>query len=729
MKKNIFYILTLLVGLCSFSSCHDDDDIAPDAQREFMTMFRVDNNTGRGENDPYRCQVVNRNAFHLYWYGVKDCAGYEIKMALQPNVSSGLASDWENPDYILLDTIVGPDKLDMMVEHLQYGTQYRFAIRTLSAKGEAYHSKWYGYGNGRQWAEWYGDQTEYRYAVPSVIEQTNIERNKFRVNLNRAYANSGDDATTDFKSHFEVDGNGNFVMQKLTVEPSPTNPDAAVPEQFRNYTLTEEDFARGYIDIEGLDENSVYNVNVVNENVPYNVDAVYNTLSVRTDGVVGEPILIKHIVDPADTIKGAKEYNACRIDTIINNFTKDNSLAEGQIFYLEGGKTYYLANNTGICKGFTLRTNPEDLAAGKGRAKVLLNGMSTINNAPVTMNFMFGRQPQLGDLGEIYVKSVIFEDIDFDCPLALFFDGKNNGTGNYFINMYSDGMQCTFQSLTIRNCSFQHMVRGFLRVQGPKRKRFQHILIENCEFYNNGFYDNKGSGYPWITADDRVTTTNIFMDCVFRNNTIYDSPRTSLFTNGTKNIAYTADVHYNITVENNTFVNFSTRTSGQYMFSFRYIPAGSSITVKKNLFILAKANGDKRPLNFAGMDIRNIVNSGELSFDICDNYSTSNNLTSGQIFSSGAFSAKKNSAGTWPTWNVSGASGLNVIADDITNEELMVAPNPKHITAKGDGSDCPGLMHYTDNLDGLYFRNSAKVLNSAIYTKGIGASKWRTTLK
>ena len=39
----------------------------------------MDDNTGKGSDDPYRCQIVNMNDAHLYWYGVDGCAGYEIK--------------------------------------------------------------------------------------------------------------------------------------------------------------------------------------------------------------------------------------------------------------------------------------------------------------------------------------------------------------------------------------------------------------------------------------------------------------------------------------------------------------------------------------------------------------------------------------------------------------------------------------------------------------------------
>ena len=465
MKNKLYYALLLLLPLTMFS-CNDDDKIVVDeenysSEREFMTMFRKDDNTGKGDSDPYRCQVVNINDIQLYWYGVKDCAGYELKYALQPNVSSGLASDWEDPNKILFDTIVGPDVTDLLIKDLQYSTDYRFAIRTLSKRGEEYHSKWYGYGNGRQWADWMGLGTEPRYEIPEVIVVNNITKSSLRVNFDRAYATSGDDGT--FTTNFEIDEDGNFVIHDLLIEASATNPNATVPDKWKKYTITPADFERGYIDIEGLQENSVYLVNVQNRNVPVHWDAIYNTCVIRMDGVPGEPILIEHYCDPNDTIPGATNFNASRLDTIISNYNSDASLAEGTIFELEGGKTYYVALNTSLCKGMTRRTKP-----GTGRAKVLLNGMSTINGACQPMNFMFGRQPQVGELGGINIKSLIFEDIDFDCPLATNF-GDGTSTVNYFINMSFNRMSVTLQSFDVLVCPFQRMVCGFLCLQGSTR--------------------------------------------------------------------------------------------------------------------------------------------------------------------------------------------------------------------------------------------------------------------
>jgi hypothetical protein len=722
--KNKFIIGLSLLLVTSLFSCKENPIEEDIPGREFMTMFRNDNNTGKGDSDPYRCQIVNINDAQLYWYGVEGCAGYEIKMALQPNVSSGLASDWENPRNILFDTIVGPEVLDLLIKDLQYSTDFRFAIRTLSKKGEGFHSKWYGYGNGRQWAEYHGMATGERYNIPEVIVVNNITKNTLRVNFDRALATSGDDGT--FTKNFEVDANKNFVMQKLFVEASATNPNATVPAKWKEYVITNEDFERGYIDIDGLQENSVYLINVKNENIAVHWDAIYNTCVIRMDGQAGAPITIKHYCDPNDTVPGAVTYNACRIDTIIRNYNSDAALAEGTIFYLEGGKTYYMVSNTDLCKGMVLATKPEDLAAGK-RAKVLLSGMSLQpTGIAQQMNFMFGRQPQLGELGGINIKSIIFEGIDFDCPLAKNF-GDGSANGNYFINMYPNGMAVTLQSFEVRNCTFQRMIRGFIRVQGVNRKNFEHLIVENCTLYNCGYYDNNGRGYAWIAGDGAKAKSNIYQDMVFRNNTFYDSPRTCFFTDNGANLSWPDNVQYNITFENNTIVNFSTRSSGRKLIDLRYLPSGSKIVVKKNLFIQTKQEGDARNMYFEGFDIRFVNGVGQqVTFDIADNFSSCNDVAkqvNDGVFTAAAFSAKTNSAGAFATYTPGIINGVDQLVvkvgvTPISPTELMKNPNPPK---KADDKD----MHEIDNLDGLYFNKTDKVLNHEIYKLGIGDPRWK----
>ncbi len=734
MKKKILYTLLALLSV-SFYSCKDDDIASNgdgNSDREFMTMFRKDENTGKGADEPYTSKVSDLNDIQLRWYGVNGCAGYQIRMALQPNVASG-ADGWEKSaqsGLLLMDTIVGPDVLDLYIKDLEYSTAYRFAIRTLSTKGEGYHSKWYGYGDQRHWADYMQIDTDPRYNTPDVVVIGSITKTSFRLGLDLVYATSGDPG--DYKQHFEVGADGNFVVQKIAVLPSPTNPDAQVPDKWRDYSLTSQDLERGYIDIDGLDMNSVYVVNAINQNIPVHVDAVYNTCTVRTDGEPGEPIFLEHQVDPNDTIPGAVTYQAMCLDKIINDYTVDNTLAEGSIFELEGGKAYYFANNQSLCKGVMIRTRQSDLDAGKGRAKIYLGGLSlNPDGTAISCNFMFGRQPQSGEAdAPINVKSVIFEDIDFDSPLATNY-GDIKATGNYFANMYSNGMAVTFSSFEVRRCSFQRMIRGFIRVQGNKRKIFEKILVEDCLFYNCGYYDNSGAGYAWIAGDGKDPKSNIFKDIIFRNNTFYDSPRTALFTDNGKELAWPPSVQYKMTLENNTFVNYSTRTSGRYLFSFKFIPGGSSVTVKKNLFIQTKSNDDPRNLYLSGMDIRDFAGSGprEITFDIADNYAVSSDdakQLDDKIFTSGSFSAKKNSAGAFVDYLPGVINGedqlvVKVGSTPLLPTELMVAPNPPH----KDGDKDMHEISTEQLMSGLKFNSTEKVRTHEIYTKGIGDPRWR----
>lgn len=749
--KKIFFLAFVVVGALVANSCVKDPIQYSDVpEREFMTMFRCDHNTGKGDADPYNCKVEALNDVHLYWYGVNDCAGYEVKWGLLPNVSSG-KEGWEKQDpetgeftSIIGSVVLPPDVTDYVVKDLQYCTDYRFAIRTLSKKGEGYHSKWYGYGNGRQWADWIGFTTEIRYNVPEVIVANNVQKNSLRINFDMSVSSAGGAASFPELDEFGMISDGTFLANYLTVEPSPTNPKAIVPVEFQKYTLTAADFERGYVEITGLTENSVYVINVVNEEMDKacHWDAIFNTCVIRTDGTPGEPIFVKHEFDPNFSFHdGAEKYQAMMLDSLIVNYTSDASLAEGTIFELEGGKTYYFYGTTDLCKGFVLRTRPEDLAAGKKRARVLLSGMGrpTIPNPETgkieygsgvqAMNFMFGRQPRAGELGGINVKSVIFEDLDFDAPEVPYYNRNTttSGQGNYFANMHSNGMAVTFQSFEARRCSFQHQVRGFIRVQGANRKVFEKIVIEDCLIYNGGAYDNNGRGYAWFAGDGKQPKSNIYTNLIMRNNTIYDTPRTCMFNDNGKSLSWPSTVKYKITFENNTLVNFSTRSPGRKIFDLRYLPGGSQITIKNNLFVQTRAADDTaRDLPFEGMDIRTINGDGGLVFDIKDNYSTSMKkdgtlITSGEIFSAGAFSAKSNSAGKWPQYCINGAEELVVKlgSTPLAPTDLFNNPNPR---AKFGVDDYEHYIKTADLLSGMQFKPSAS--GHEIVTKNIGDPHW-----
>ena len=62
MKNKFLYTLLALLPIFLYS-CKDDEVITNEdgtiPDREFMTMFRKDHNTGKGDDEPYACKVVD----------------------------------------------------------------------------------------------------------------------------------------------------------------------------------------------------------------------------------------------------------------------------------------------------------------------------------------------------------------------------------------------------------------------------------------------------------------------------------------------------------------------------------------------------------------------------------------------------------------------------------------------------------------------------------------------
>ena len=782
MKRILNNLLLLFVGgvAALMVSCKDDDNgSGTNTDREFMTMFITENTQGKGSEYPYNCGIdaayPHGNTAHLYWFGVKDCAGYQVQMAYQSKVTGG-ASAWasvQGTSDLVLDTIVGPDVLDLRVYDLPYNTNFRCAIRALSKKDNnttdfSHASKWYGHGEGRQWAEYCGIKTNTRYATPVVIyvNESEITETTMNVYLRSRVADLAeymdlnlDQSKLEVASYFEnfhLSADSTFGYKYLTVSPSPSNPNAAVAQKWQKYEITAADRARGYITIDGLSANSTYVIDVLDPTVTIPVDAKYNTLTKVTDGKPGAPITLKYdslmniadelslpddnTVKRADVFALAKKYNAAPISPALADFITDTKYAQGQIFYLEGGKTYYLDGNDRTCKGFTLATRPEDVAAGK-RAKVISGigqhprySQGTDGKqwqGPYSM-FMFGRSPEPGEGGEIRMKKLEFRDLDFDNPEALNYGdnqaGLGTAAGNYFFNMYSDGMAVTLDSLVIENCNFKRLVRGFIREQGPNYKVWNHVLIKNNLFYDCGFYNQNAGGYSWIAGINQPGS-NLYMDMKVVENTFYDSPFPSFFNeSNTENERDNGS--WNITFSNNTLVNFNTRASGA-IFNMRNLPDKSVFTVENNLMVLCKQSADVRVLGFWGADIRNTQektdgSAGVVTLNFNNNWSTNNDLTNGSIFSAAPWTSTSNNFGKLVKEGTAVLNGtLEVSVASVSATELMVSPCPPTIA----NSSSAQHMHRADALDGtasqynvdLHIKHTA----NEIVQNNAGAARWR----
>lgn len=784
--------MTLLSAL-SFQSCNDDEmEALPGTNREFMTMFITDTNRGKGDQYPYNsgldANFPHGNTIHLYWYGVKDCAGFQVQMALQPKVSNG-EDAWnaiQGTNDLLLDTIVGPEVLDLLIKDLSYSVDYRFAIRALSkedpigSRSKAssdptntfpHASTWYGHGNGRQWQEYLGIQTSQRYETPYAIyvDQSQTTETTMKLYLNRKFSQLGLDSDPDtkedkiasYKANFNVtkleDGDYELGYSVITVEPSPSNPNSTVGEKWKRYTLTQEDYERGYVTIDGLTANSVYVINAIDPRVPVAVDAKYNTVTTRSDGKPGEPILLKHDemiaqysnakltnfqseITRDQVFAAAKDFDAAPISPVLYNFISDANYAEGQTFYLEGGKTYYIDGNDITCKGFTLATDPADVAQGKrarvicgiGKNSQLYSGTNGEQAQGSFTMFMFGRQPEAGEGGEIYMKKLAFENIDFDNPTSLNYGdnlaGVGTVAGNYFFNMYSNGMAVTLDELVVKNCKFKRLVRGFIREQGANYKIWKHVLIDGNWFYDCGFYNQGAGGYCWIAGSGNNAESNLYHDMKVINNTFYDSPFPAFFSE--ENTQQRKGGKWNITFSNNTLINFNTRASGAII-KMRNLPNGSVYNVENNLIVLTKAAGDQRVLAQWGADIRDVEtlsdgSVGHVTLNFNNNWSTNNDLTSGSIFSANPWTATSNNFGklvkeNWATLN----GTLEVQVADVSATELFTQPNPPHVAQSANDQH----MHRADAIDGtattkynvnLYYKNK----DNDIVRNNVGAPCW-----
>jgi len=783
-------LLFMAVSTGTLVSCHDDDGTGSGTtNREFMTMFITEKTSDKGDDFPYYCGLdgayPHGNTIHLYWYGVNDCAGYQIQMALQPKVSGG-ADAWasiQGTSDLLLDTIVGPDVLDLLIKDLQYSTTYSFAIRALSTLDDnvtdfSHASNWYGHGNGRQWQEYLQISTSERYETPFVVyvNQAQTTETTMHVYLNTNISDLGLDLTNEedqqklasYYENFNIDEDGNFQYKYLRVQPSPNNPNSTVGDGWEYYEITDEDRERGYVVIDGLTANSVYVIDVIDPTVDVAVDAKYNTCTARSDGKPGDPILLLHddLISQynnqnvsedvqylrSDVFALADEYDAAPLSPVLTDFISNTDYAEGQTYYLEGGKTYYIDGNDITCKGFVLATNPDDVAEGK-RAKVIC-GLGKNSNVysgtdgeqwqyAYTM-FMFGRRPEAGEGGEIYMKKLAFYDIDFDNPTALNYGDNQAGVGtvagNYFFNMYSDGMAVTLDSLVMDNCTFRRCVRGFIREQGVNYKVWNHVLIHNNQFMDCGYYNSSAGGYCWIAGSGNNAQSNLYKDMQVTENTFFDCPFPAFFSEE-KTVSWNAG-SWNITFSNNTLINFNTRANGS-IFKMRYLPDGSVYNVKNNLMVLCKQSGDQRVLQAWGADIRYTMTlsdgtSGHVTLNFENNWSTNNDLTNGSIFSGNAWTATSNNFGKLVKEGTATLNGsLEVSVADISATDLMYSPCPPSVALTSssqnmhradvlDGTDTDRMIYRVDNtapkfIANLYFKNTS----NDIYNNSVGAARWR----
>ncbi len=440
MKTKYLLLLFCLAGAL-LSSCKDDglnpgyDDV-PERMR--MTMFAW-RDVGFGEaqtiaqSEPEEDVLAGKvsgplrpNRASLIWYAVDGAAGYHIRVRNAAQGGNLGGADVWTPENVTRDIIItDPTQTQLILEGLQYGAAYNFAIRVLSPKGvmpteatfydptyleDPYHSLWYGYGDATDRPHNFGLQMYQRDGVPEVIAyedrtETTV-RITFTLNWNDLVGKFPEYGAVDYilnafiDDQFEPDPNatGNrFKMDYITLEPVNKTTSDGTPIPSKRIDLTEDDKINGFVLFEGLTPNVQYIINGVNEaaaNQPGAsvYDTYYNTDMVRMRGGVPPVIDVPHIrytalplvqgvdetadafarrqANETELVKFCEIHDASRIDTILRNYMTDTDLAEGTSYRLEPGKTYYMHSGVDLSKGLKVYcedpTNP---------AKILMGGM------------------------------------------------------------------------------------------------------------------------------------------------------------------------------------------------------------------------------------------------------------------------------------------------------------------------------------------------------------------
>lgn len=216
--------------------------------------------------------------------------------------------------------------------------------------------------------------------------------------------------------------------------------------------LTAEEQAQGYAVIEGLEKNTLYAANIYDTTKPRTYDKPYNQVTFRT---AGPSIAAIHVGFEDD------------LTAILTTNNDDSEIAEGTEYFLPAG-SYYKLNPFAIKKGFRLVGSSEG-----EKPIVLLDG---------SWNMASGA----------YISSVEFVNIEF----------RQETLNQYFCNINSS---YTLENISMVNCDFIGIKRGFWRHQGANFKHIMNFEIEGCTFMNCG----QPSSYGTFALDSGDNNDNV----------------------------------------------------------------------------------------------------------------------------------------------------------------------------------------------------------------------------
>lgn len=378
-----FFSMILLGGM--FNSCQDDNLEYNKVEDLFQPKFVL------------AAPLVKSNSIAVVWYKVNDADSYTVELHLDNYYSSLFKS------YTLTET-------QILMDDIPYKTQ--FYIRVRSNKNNAkFNSQW----------SYTSALTEDRPPYAQILNK--VERL--------------DISETDVKVTWKIDAAN--PVDSISVVPGNSK---TLPSFARS--LTSEEIRTGQAKVEGLEKNTVYNVNIYDTNKPRIYDRPYNQVTFRSAGPSAGQILINKGMD---------------LDAILRANNLDPLIPEGTEYFLEAGSLFKITPFA-ISKGFRL------IGSTQGeRPQIEMNGNWNITEGA-------------------FLSSLAFENIRFYQTIDA----------SYFFN---SGTAWKIDEITFYNCTFNFFKRGFWRHQGSgKYKEVGNFEMSYCTL---------GSGivYPILTILNR----------------------------------------------------------------------------------------------------------------------------------------------------------------------------------------------------------------------------------
>jgi hypothetical protein len=396
------FSMILLAGM--FHSCQDDNLVYNKVGDLFQPKFVL------------AAPLVKSNSIAVVWYKVNDADSYTVELHLDNYYSSLFKSYTVTETQILMDDI-------------PYKTQYYIRVRA-NKEDSKFNSQW----------SYTAALTEDRPPYAQILNKVE------KVNISE----------TDVKVSWKIDAAN--PVDSISVVPGNSKVLPAIAR-----SLTVDEIRIGQAKVEGLEKNTVYNVNIYDNSKTRIYDRPYNQVTFRSAGPSAGQILINKGMD---------------LDAILRANNSDSTIPEGTEYFLEAGSLFKITPFA-ISKGFRL------IGSTQGeRPQIEMNGNWNITEGA-------------------YLSSLAFENIRFYQTIDA----------SYFFN---SGTSWKIDEITFYNCVFNYFKRGFWRHQGNgKYKEVGNFEMSYCTLDDVGGHTGPYGTFALGSAGADNFKRAVFNNCTF----------------------------------------------------------------------------------------------------------------------------------------------------------------------------------------------------------------------